>query len=86
MIKLQLIKTEGCSHCAQVKEILAKLKPEFPDLQVEEVLMTTEKGMNLVQKYSIMSSPGIIINDKLAFTGGATEVQIRQALKEVKKL
>ena len=81
MIKLQLIKSEGCSHCAEIKKILEKLKPEFPELQVEEILMTTDKGIKLVQKHGIMSSPGVIINDKLAFTGGGTEAQIRKALK-----
>lgn len=85
MIKLQLVKSEGCHHCAEVKKTLEKLKPEFPDLQIEEILMTTDKGMELVQKYGIMSSPGVIINDKLAFTGGGTEKQIREALKEVSK-
>jgi glutaredoxin len=79
-LHVELIKTEGCSHCAQVKEILERLKPEYPGLKVEEILMTTDKGMELVGKYGIMASPGVIINGKLAFTGGATEAQIRDAL------
>jgi glutaredoxin len=80
VIKVQLVKSEGCVHCEQVKAILEKLKPEFPDLEVEEVLMTTEKGMELIQKYVIMSSPGVIINGQLAFTGGGSEEQVRKAL------
>lgn len=35
--------------------------------------MTTDMGMELVQKHGIMSSSGVIINGKLAFMGGATE-------------
>lgn len=82
MIDVQLVKTEGCSHCAQVKEILEKIKPDFPGLHVEEVLMTTPKGQKLVQEHGILASPGVIINGKLTFTGGGNEKQIREALKQ----
>lgn len=80
MIKVELVKNEGCTHCAQVKALLEKISPDFPDLKVEDILMTTDKGMELVTKHGIMSSPGVIINGKLAFTGGASEKQLREAL------
>lgn len=84
MIDVQLVKTHGCSHCAQTLEVLKKIKPDYPDLNIEEVLMTTDKGMELVQKHGIMASPGVIINGKLAFTGGASESQLRKKLNEYK--
>lgn len=40
-------------------------------MRLEEVLMTPDKGMELVTKHGIMSSPGVIINGELAFVGGA---------------
>lgn len=84
MIEIELVKTQNCSHCARVKEVLKKLAPEFPDMKVKEILMTTDKGMELVQKYGIMASPGVIINGKLAFTGGASESQLRNKLNDYK--
>lgn len=84
MINVQLVKTQGCAHCAQTLEVLEKIKPDYPNLKVEEILMTTKQGMELVQKHAIMASPGVIINGKLAFQGGATEKQLRKALEEYK--
>lgn len=84
MINVQLVKTQDCSHCGQVKDLLKKLAPEFPEMKVKEILMTTDKGMELVQKHGIMSSPGVIINGKLAFTGGASEEQLRKKLNAYK--
>lgn len=81
MNRVQLVKTENCSHCGQVKQVLEKLAPEFPEMKVREIPMATEEGMKLVQKHGIMASPGIIINGELAFQGGATEEQLRKALK-----
>lgn len=82
MINVQLVKTPNCSHCAQVNEVLKKLAPDFPEMKVTEIPMTTEKGMEMVQKYGIMASPGVVINGKLAFTGGASEDQLRKKLNE----
>lgn len=83
-IKVQLVKTQGCGHCTQVIEILKKIKPDYPGLTIEEILMTTEKGMTLVQNHGIMASPGVIINGKLAFVGGASEGELRKKLDDYK--
>lgn len=85
MINLTLVTREGCVHCAQTKEILKKIKPEYPELAIEEVDMITQKGQELISKYGIMSSPGIIINDELFAVGGATEKELRGKLTELKK-
>lgn len=77
-INLTLVTKEGCVHCAQTKEILKKIKPEYLDLVVDEVDMTTPKGQELIAKYSIMASPGIIINDELFSMGGTTEKELRE--------
>lgn len=84
MTSVQLVKTENCSHCAQVKEILEKLAPEFPEMKIKEIPMITEEGMKLVQEHGIMASPGVIINGTLAFTGGVSEGQLRKKINEYK--
>lgn len=85
MINLTLVTREGCVHCAQTKEILKKIKPEYPELAVEEIDMTTPRGQELISKYGIMSSPGIIINDELFAMGGSTEKELWDKLAELKK-
>lgn len=76
-INLTLVTKEGCVHCAQTKELLKRIQPEYPKLAVKEVDMTTREGQELIVKYGIMSSPGIIINGDLFAMGGTTEKELR---------
>ena len=80
---MTLVTKEGCVHCAQVKEILKKIQPEYPELVVEEIDMTTPQGQELISKYGIMSSPGIIINGELFAMGGTTEKDLREKFTEL---
>lgn len=84
MIKVTLIRPSGCQHCVQVKGTLEKLKTDYPDLVFEEVEATTPDGQTLIQKYGILSSPGILVNDEFFAMGGATEKQLREKFKEIK--
>lgn len=80
-MKVQLVTSQSCSHCMQAKDALDRIAKDMPNLQVEVVDLLKPEGMELAQKHGIMASPGIIINGKLAFQGGATEEQLREALR-----
>ena len=84
MLKVTLISPDGCQHCAAVKATLLKMKGDYPDLTIEDIDMATEEGQEMVQKYGIMSSPGILINDEFFAFGGATEKQFRKKFDELK--
>jgi glutaredoxin len=71
----------GCHNCEAAKKIFEEIMPDFPDAKVEEIDMTTPEGQELVQKYGIMSSPGIIINDELFSTGGVDKEKLIKKLK-----
>ncbi len=82
MIKVDLLTMPGCTHCAAAKKILDKIKSDFPEMEVE-ILDVTEHP-EVAQKYMLMSSPGIVINGKLEFTGGVKEETLRKRLNELK--
>lgn len=79
-MKLDLLTMPGCSHCAHAKEILERIKPDYPDLEVVEHDVTEEP--ELASKYMLMSAPGIVIDDKLEFTGGVDETKLRARLSQ----
>lgn len=81
MPKLQFLTMSGCHTCAEVKKTIEEIKPDFPDLEIEEVDITTPEGQKMVQKYSIMSSPGIIIDGELFSTGGVNKENLIKKLK-----
>lgn len=83
-IDVQLVISPGCTHCAEVRKVLAELKPKYPAMQVEEIDATGEKGMELVVKYSIMASPGTIINGELFAAGGLNKDSFIKKLDSLK--
>lgn len=81
MINIQFVTVPGCHECAKAKEVLEELRPEFPQMHIEEVSAVTQEGMELVQKYGIMASPGIVINGELFSTGGVDKNKLVETLK-----
>lgn len=84
MIKVTLIRPSGCQHCMVVKSTLEKMKTDYPELAIEEIDVVTTEGQALVQKYNILSSPGILINGEFFAMGGATESQLRERFDKLK--
>ena len=84
MINIKFVTVPGCVHCAAAKEIFKELKPQYLEMEVEEVDATTDKGMELVSKYGIFASPGIIINDELFSTGGLNKEKFIEKLDLLK--
>ena len=70
-IRLQFLTAEGCSSCEHAKQIISEVKNKFPylKLQIEEINITSLKGLELAVEHSVMSNPGIIINGELFSTG-----------------
>lgn len=68
-----ILTTPGCASCAKVKAILDNLGVKY------KVIDVTEEP-EILEKYPIMGAPGIVINGKLEFTGGATEEELKKKL------
>jgi len=61
-MKIEILTTPGCSNCSVVERMLDEMKVSY------EVIDVTEKPEYL-DKYPIFTAPGIVINEKLEFTG-----------------
>ena len=78
MIDVQFITIPGCVQCAKAKSVIEKVRPEFPDMRV--TYLDATEHPEILQKYKIMSAPGIIVNGELAYTGGLNEAAFRELL------
>ncbi|GMR18974.1 MAG: hypothetical protein BMS9Abin34_097 [Patescibacteria group bacterium] len=85
MIKLQFVHVPGCHTCKLVMEMIKEIQPQFPDLKVEKINATTEEGLELLQKYRIMSSPGLIINGELFSMGMIKKEDLVKKLQSIQK-
>jgi len=84
MNKIQFLTMVGCHYCKEVKKIFDEIMPEFKDkVELEEIDMTAPEGQELVQKYGVMASPGIVINGELFSTGGVNREKLVEKLKSL---
>jgi len=77
--KVQILKISECGSCAQAAKLVRKIKEdEKLDFQIEELDITEHP--DLLRKYQIMVSPGIIIDGKLEFAGIPSENKLKKKL------
>ena len=77
-MKIDLLTMPGCGHCAGAKQILEKVKPDFPELEV--VIHDITENPEIAQQYMLMTAPGVVIEGKLVFSGGLDEKKLREHL------
>ena len=73
MAKVQILTTPECSSCKKVEEMLDRMKVKYQVIDVT-------KRPEILQKYPIMTAPGIVINGKLEFSGVPGEKELRKKL------
>lgn len=83
-ITIQLVSTPRCTHCEAVRKVLREVKPQYPQMQIQEFDATNPDGLELVTKYGILTSPGVIINGELFATGGINKGELIKKLDAIK--
>ncbi|AFS81968.1 MAG: thioredoxin family protein [Candidatus Nitrosomaritimum yanchengensis] len=71
--KVEILTTPSCGNCNLVEKILNELNILY------EIIDVTEKPEYL-EKYPIFTAPGIVIDDKLEFTGIPKKHEILEKL------
>lgn len=74
MKKVQILTTPGCSGCAQVERMLDEMKVKYKIIDIT-------KNPKILQKYQVLSAPGIVINGKLEFQGVPSKEELKRKLK-----
>lgn len=77
-MKIDLLTMPGCAHCAHAKDVLKRVKPDYPQLQL--VIHDIAEEPELAQQYMLMSAPGVVIDGELVFSGGMDEEKLRERL------
>ena len=77
--KVLILDTPGCASCKYAEELIDRIKKEG-NIKIDVEVKDITKHPELLQKYPIMSAPGIVIDGKLEFTGRPSEKKLREAL------
>ena len=73
MPKVLILTTPGCSGCAIVEKMLDEMKVKYE-------LIDVVQNPQILQKYPILTAPGIVIDGKLEFTGVPSKDELRKRL------
>lgn len=74
MVKVQILTTPGCAGCAIVKKMLDEMKVKYSVIDVT-------KEPKVLEKYPIMTAPGVVINGKLEFSGVPSKEALAKKVK-----
>lgn len=77
-----MITKEGCLPCFRIKRILGEVKAELPEIRVREVDFTSEEGIALAVKNSILYPPAVFINGSLFAKGKIMEEPLKEAVRK----
>lgn len=78
IVKIEILTTPDCVHCAEAKRLIEKVKRDTPNLEVKTIDLTEHP--EVAQKYMLMTAPGIVIDGKLEFIGVPKEEELRKKL------
>lgn len=82
-VVLEELSSPGCHNCAAFKEMWEKEQANWPNVKFREVSLLDPEGQEMVQKYQIFASPGIIMNGELFSTGGVGKDEFIKKLTEI---
>ncbi len=74
-MKVDVLTTPGCTNCSVLEKMLEKLGIKY------DLIDVTEKPEYL-EKYPIFTAPGLVINEKLEFTGIPKYDELEKKLSE----
>jgi glutaredoxin len=69
-ITVESLSSPGCHNCKIFEDYWHSIAQGHPNVIYRKIDVTTPEGMEMARKYSIFSSPGIIINGELFSMGG----------------
>ena len=82
-ILVQELSSPGCVHCAEFEKFWHSIEKDWPNVAYQKTDITTPEGQELIHKYMIFASPGIIVNGELFSTGGFHKEKFIEKLKEL---
>jgi hypothetical protein len=80
-VVLEELSAPGCAICHKFEEFWHSIEKDWPNVTYQNVSVISPEGQELVQKYMIMASPGIILNGALWATGGFDKAKFVEKLK-----
>ena len=79
--KVLILDVPGCASCKFAEQLIKQIRKE-EKLKFKVEVKDITKHPELLEKYQVLSAPGIVIDGKLAFSGKPNVKELREKLKE----
>lgn len=76
-MKIEILTTPNCSNCSILEKML-------DDLGVNYLMIDVTEKPEYLEKYPIFTAPGLVIDDKLIFTGIPKKTELQKKLSKIK--
>ena len=77
---LEYVTTPGCADCRRFEELLRRVQPDFPSLEVREVAGESERGLRISVSHGVLRFPVIVLDDEIIGIETISEDALRSAL------
>lgn len=77
--RVTLLTQDDCALCDHAKTVLSRIASERP-LDVNEVRLGSDEGMELAQRHAILFAPGVLLDGEPFGHGRLSERKLRRAL------
>jgi hypothetical protein len=82
-VRIEELSSPGCHICHEFEMWWTSIAKDWPNVEYKKIMVTDPEGQEMVSKYMIMASPGIIVNGELFSTGGFDKNKFLAKLKEL---
>ncbi len=82
-VVLEELSAPGCVHCAEFERFWRSIEKDWPNVAYRKIDVLSPEGQEMVQKYMIFASPGIVVNGEIFSTGGFNKQKFLEKLKEI---
>lgn len=77
---LEYITSSGCADCRRFEELLSRVQPDFPTVEVREVAGETSRGLEISVGRGVLRFPIIVLDDEIIGIESISEDTLRRAL------
>lgn len=77
---LEYVTIPGCADCRRFEELIERVIPDFPGVEVREVAAETPRGMAISVERGMLRFPVILLEDEVIAVESIGESALRSAL------
>jgi glutaredoxin len=77
---LEYVTIPGCRDCVQFEQLIARVRPDYPEIEVRQVAADTPRGMEISVTRGVLRFPVIVLDDDIIAIESIAEADLRLTL------